>query len=50
MEKKKGVIERVDLQSVNTYADDEAFEPSLINFFYGKNGCICQLKIVPLYN
>ena len=33
MEKKKGVIERVDLQSVNTYADDEAFEPSLINFF-----------------
>ena len=38
MEKKKGVIERVDLQGVNTYADDEAFEPSLINFFYGKNG------------
>ena len=37
MEKKKGVIERVDLQGVNTY-DDESFEPSLINFFYGKNG------------
>ena len=32
MEKKKGVIERVDLQGVNTY-DDESFEPSLINFF-----------------
>ena len=30
MEKKKGVIERVDLQGVNTY-DDESFEPSLIN-------------------
>ena len=55
MEKKKGVIERVDLQGVNTY-DDESFEPSLINFFYGKNGMYLsiencatfQLKIAPL--